>query len=208
MLRHDCRVLEVVAMQTDPRLDEYIAKSEAWQAELSALSDIVLHCGLDETIKWNKPCYTFEGGNLIAIARLKDHCWLMFFKGALLEDTAGLLEKAGENSQSMRVIPFTSIAAITDATPSLRGYLVAVIAAERVGLKVDLKGRKRLEFPDELVDAFDANPDLRVAFDALTPGRQRGYNLFFCGAKQSATRASRISKYTSDILAGRGMHDR
>ena len=140
-------------MQTDLRVDEYISKSEAWQAELSALRDIVLHSRLDETVKWNKPCYTFEGGNLIAIARLKDHCWLMFFKGALLEDTAGLLENAGENSQSMRVIPFTSIAAITDATPSLRGYLDAAITTERAGLKVDLKGRKRLEFPDELVDA-------------------------------------------------------
>lgn len=195
-------------MQTDPRVDEYIVKSDAWQAELAVLRDIILQSGLAETLKWNKPCYTFEGGNLVAIARLKDHCWLMFFKGALLEDAGGLLEKAGENSQSMRVIPFTSVVQINDATPTLRGYLQSAIAAERAGLKVVLKESKRLEFPDELIDAFNANPDLRVAFDALTPGRQRGYNLFFCGAKQSATRASRISKYSSYILAGRGMHDR
>lgn len=195
-------------MKTDPRVDRYIVNSEAWQAELSALRDLVLQCGFDETLKWNKPCYMFGGGNLVAIARLKDHCWLMFFKGALLADPSGHLEKAGENSQSMRVIPFTSLAQITALTPVLRAYFAAAIEAERKGQKVAFKQSKALVFPDELIDAFDSNPDLKAAFDALTPGRQRGYNLFFCGAKQSATRTSRVAKYADHILAGKGMQDR
>jgi len=189
-------------------VDTYIARSVDWQAELTALRGLVLAAGLDETIKWGKPCYTSEGANLVAIARLKDYCWLMFFKGVLLDDAAGLLQKAGENSQSMRVIPFASVGEIEAATPALRAYLAGAIAAQKAGLKVEFKESKELVFPDELINAFDANPDLKAAFDALTPGRQRGYNLFFTGAKQAATRVSRIEKYTDKILAGKGMTDR
>lgn len=194
--------------QTNPKVDAYLAKSKDWRAELHALRALVLAAGLTEDFKWNKPCYTFEGGNLIAIARLKDYCWLMFFKGALLKDAAQILAKAGENSQSMRVMRFTDTDQIAALAPTLQAYFEEAIAAEKAGLKVDFKESKTLVFPDELVDYFDANPDLKVAFDALTPGRQRGYNLFFTSAKQSATRTARIEKCAPLIMAGRGLNDR
>lgn len=195
-------------VETNPKVDAYIEKSEQWRDELLALRDLVLAAGLTEDYKWHKPCYTFEGSNLIAIARLKDYCWLMFFKGALLKDEEQVLEKAGKNSQSMRVMRFADTAQIAAMTPTLRTYFEEAIAAQRAGLKVDFKESKSLVFPDELVDQLDANPDLKAAFDALTPGRQRGYNLFFTGAKQSATRTSRIEKCTPMILVGKGLNDR
>ena len=132
----------------------------------------------------------------------------MFFKGALLKDAEQVLEKAGKNSQSMRVMRFTDTAQIAEMTPTLRTYFEEAIAAQKAGLKVDFKENKSLVFPDELIDQFDENPDLKAAFDALTPGRQRGYNLFFTGAKQSATRTSRIEKCTPMILVGKGLNDR
>lgn len=190
------------------KVDAYLAKSDAWRDELTALRQIVLAAGLTEDFKWNKPCFTFEGGNLISIARLKDHCWLMFFKGALLKDEGRILEKAGENSQSMRVMRFTSVDQIHDLAPTLKKYFEEAKRAETAGLKVDFKESRTLVFPDELIDAFAANPDLKSAFDELTPGRQRGYNLFFMGAKQSATRTSRIEKSIPQILAGKGLTDR
>ncbi len=192
----------------NPKVDAYIAKSDDWQDVLVALREIVLACGLSEDFKWGKPCYTCEGGNLIAIARLKERCWIMFFKGALLKDPAQILEKAGENSRSMRIVPFTRAADVTANADLLRAYVLEAVAAQKAGLKVDFKDSKNLVFADELVDAFDKDPDLKAAFDALTPGRQRGYNLFFNGAKQSKTRHSRIAKCTADILIGKGLNDR
>lgn len=191
-----------------PEVDDYIVKSEAWRAELTKMREILLDCGLQETIKWNKPCYMLDGANLIATARLKDHCWLMFFRGALLKDGAQILEKAGENSQSMRVISFTDVDQITSRADILRAYVEETISNEKKGLKVDFKESKSLVFPDELVDAFDADPDFKAAFDALTPGRQRGYNLHFTGAKQSATRSARIAKVMPRIFEGKGLTDR
>ncbi|MDA0223037.1 MAG: DUF1801 domain-containing protein [Rhodobacterales bacterium] len=192
----------------NPKVDAYLNSDARWQGELSALRAIILECPLTEEGKWNKPCYTFQHSNLIAFSRLKDCCWLMFFKGALLADCAGILAKAGENSQSMRVIPFTSVGQINGMKPVLKAYIQEAIDVEKAGLKVDFKRNFDLVFPQELLDRFDENPDLKAAFDALAPGRQRGYNLYFFGAKQSKTKQSRIAKSMPRILAGKGLTDR
>ncbi len=196
---------------TSPKVDDFLGRAEKWRDELAALRALLLSCGLSEGYKWNKPCYTFQDGNVAAIAGLKDYCWLMFFKGALLRDAdqeGGLLTKAGENSQSMRVIRFTDVQQITGAEAAVKGYVLEAIAAERAGLKVDFKQNAALVFPDEFTAICAATPGLKAAFDALTPGRQRGYNLHFCGAKQSKTRTARVEKCAPRILDGKGLNDR
>lgn len=193
---------------TNPKVDAYLGKSETWQGELEELRAIILECHLSEEFKWNKPCYTFQNSNLLATARLKDYCWLMFFKGALLDDANGILLKPGENSQSMRVIPFTSVEQIVEMKAVLKTYIHQTMEAEKAGLKVNFKKNVKLIFPREFTAIRDEMPALKTAFDALTPGRQRGYNLYFSAAKQSKTRVSRIEKCMPKILSGKGLNDR
>ncbi|MGV8985094.1 MAG: YdeI/OmpD-associated family protein [Cypionkella sp.] len=191
----------------NPLVDTFLA-SDKWQTELRALRAILLSSPLTEDFKWHKPVYTYDGANLIALAGLKDHCWIAFFKGALLTDPDGHLQKPGDNSQAGRVIKFTTLAQITALEPTLRAFILETIAAEKAGLKVEMTLSHDLTFPPELIDAFDADPDFKAAFDALTPGRQRGWNLHFTQAKQSATRQARIAKASPSILAGKGPNDR
>lgn len=191
-----------------PNVDSYLGKSAQWQAELEALRNILLDAKLVEEWKWNKPCYMLEGGNVASIARLKNHCWLMFFRGSLLKDSAGLLEQAGENSEVMRVISFTSVAQIAAQKTSIEGYVQQAMAVQRAGLKVNLRNRPELPLPEELVAKMTEVPALKTAFYALTPGRRRGYTLHFSGAKQSKTRTSRIEVCMPKILDGKGLQDR
>ena len=190
------------------QVDAFLDKAKAWRPEMAALRAMLLASGLDEDFKWSKPCYTFGGGNVVILARLKNHCWLAFFKGAVLADPLGLLEKAGENTRAGRVIKFTSLAQIEARAAVVQAIIAAAIAAERDGVEVVRLANSALVLPEELNAAMAADAGFALAFNALTPGRQRGWCLHFGGAKQSATRAMRIAQAKKLILAGKGMHDR
>jgi uncharacterized protein YdeI (YjbR/CyaY-like superfamily) len=191
----------------NPKVDGYIRKSKAWQAELQALRAIILDSPLTEEVKWRHPCYTFQGRNIVIVGRFKDYCMLNFVKGALLKDARGVLVKPGENTQVSRVIRFTSVQQVAEMEPILKAYIQEAIEVEKAGVKVKLKKITEWAVPDELEKKFDEVPGLKAAFRALTPGRQRAYLLYFAGAKQSATRTSRIEKHLKRILGGKGLDD-
>ena len=189
----------------DPKVDAFVSRAKAWQGEIQKLRSILLGCGLEEELKWGKPCFSFEGKNVAIIQPFKEHCSLMFFKGALLQDTHGLLRSQGQNTQSALRLEFTSEAQVKKAVVS--SYAKQAIAVEKAGLTVDFKAKRELELPEELTQILEKDRKLAKAFNALTPGRQRGYVLHFTGAKQSKTRTARIKKCVPKILAGLGMFD-
>lgn len=192
---------------TNPKADAFFHRATTWHDEMLAMREIVLACGFTEEIKWSKPCYQSEGKNVVIIGPFKEHCAYIVFKGALLEDPKGILVQPGEESQSARQIRFTSVAQITKLAPTLKRMLKEAIAVEQAGLQVEKKKIEDRPIPDELAQKYQAMPKLKKAFEALTPGRQRAYLLHFAGAKQSATRASRIDKCVERILDGKGMND-
>src|ERR1700732_1903318 len=167
---------------------------------------IILDCQLTEELRWGKPCYTFQKKNLVLIIGFKEYCALLFCKGALLNDANGILEKPGENTQAARRIPFTNVREIVEMEPILKAYIHEAIEAEKAGLKVNFKKNPE-PIPEELQKKLDEIPALKAAFDALTPGRQRAYILYFSGAKQSKTRESRVEKCMRQILNGKGLND-
>ena len=187
----------------NPKVDQYLSKAARWREELKQLRAILLACPLTEELKWGKPCYTFEKSNVVVLYGLKESCAIGFLKGALLKDAKGILGKPGENSQSMRWLKFTDVPGIAKMKPVLKAFIREAIEAEKAGLKVDFKEKNELVFPEELSSKLDKTPDLKKAFAALTPGRQRGYVLYFSAAKQSETRASRIEKCAPKILQER-----
>lgn len=187
------------------KVDFYFAKAEKWQQELSELRTIVLECGLVEELKWGVPCYTFQKKNVALIHGFKEYSALLFVKGSLLSDTDNLLIQQTENVQGGRQIRFTNVRSITELESTLKAYLYEAIEVERLGLKAE--ARTELIIPGELQSKLNENPALKAAFEALTPGRQRGYNLYFSAPKQSKTRESRIEKYMPHILNGKGLHD-
>ena len=192
-----------------PRRASYLRAAEPWHAELEQLRRIVLECGLTEEVKWGSPCFTVDGGNVVILAPMKDSCALSFFKGALRKDPDGVLERPGDNSRSGRLIRFTEVDGILAMEDTLKAYVTEAADLERAGAKVDFaKDRDHVPVPDELRAAFDDDPALAAAFEGLTPGRRRGWLIHFSGAKQAATRTSRIAKAAPRILAGKGMHDR
>ncbi|MEQ8395749.1 YdeI/OmpD-associated family protein [Thalassobaculum sp.] len=191
----------------DPKVEAFFKTAKQWRDELAALRAILHSSQLTEEFKWRSPCYTFQGGNVVAMWGLKASCALAFFKGALMKDPAGILEAPGENSRSMRTIKFAGMAEIESLEGTVRRYVDEAIEVEKSGLRVEFR-KDDLEFPDELADRLDADPGLRAAFEALTPGRRRGYVLHFSQPKQSKTRASRIERAVPRILDGKGMHDR
>lgn len=190
-----------------PKVDAFLRAQKKWQAELQELRRILLDCKLTEEVKWRHPCYTTQGNNVIIIGGFKDNCVISFLKGALLKDPKGVLEKTGENTQSARVIRFTNVQQIVKLEPVLKAYILEAVAAEKAGLKVTFKKTAEFAFPAEFQKKLDELPKLKAAFDALTPGRQRGYLLHFSGAKQSATRESRVMKCMPRILKGKGLDD-
>jgi uncharacterized protein YdeI (YjbR/CyaY-like superfamily) len=191
----------------NPKVDQYISKAKSWQQELEQLRKIILECGLIEELKWKQPCYMFGNSNVIMIGGFKEYCGLMFFKGALLNDVEGILVQQTENVQSARQIRFTSVAQITKMKPIIKAYIYEAIEVEKAGLKVELKKNTELTLPEELTQILNKNAALKKAFNALTPGRQKGYNLYFSAAKQASTRVQRIEKYTQQILNGKGLLD-
>ena len=186
------------------KVDLYLSKLEKWEAELSQLRAIVLDCGLTEELKWGSPCYSFQETNVAIIGGLKEYCVLSFFKGALLSDTSDILVKPGDNTQSARIIKFTEVKEIVKMAPVLKAYIYEAVEVEKAGLKVDFKPN---DVPEEFQAKLDVNPALNKAFNALTPGRQRAYNLHFSAPKQSKTRESRIEKCIPQILKGKGLNE-
>lgn len=187
-------------------VDEYLARSERWPDEVAALREVLLRCEVDEAIKWGKPCYVHEGANIALIQEFKDLLALMFFKGALLGDPEGVLEAQGPNSRSARRMCFRSVDDVTRLAPTVEAYVAEAIDVEASGAEVGPP--PELDLADELRERLDADPALKRAFDALTPGRQRAYHLHVASAKRSETRAARVEKHVPRILEGKGPNDR
>jgi uncharacterized protein YdeI (YjbR/CyaY-like superfamily) len=194
--------------RTNPKVDLYLGKAKKWQEELEKLRTILLDCPLTEELKWGKPCYTFQKGNVIIILALKESCTLLFCKGALLKDAKGILIKPGENTQAARQMRFTSLREIVQMETTLKGYIDEAIEVEKAGLEVTYKKITELRVPEELQNKLAAIPALKAAFAALTPGRQRAYFIYFSAPKQSKTRQSRVEKCMPQILQGKGLNDR
>lgn len=192
----------------NPKVDAFLKKAKTWREEFEAMREIILTLPLTEELKWGKPCYTFHDSNVLIIQGFKEYCALMFCRGALLKDTKGLLIKPGENNQSARQLRFTSAREITKLTPTIKSYIREAMDAHEAGLEVQYKETSDFPVPDELTKTLSKNAKLKAAFEALTPGRQRGYLLHFAAAKQSKTRELRIEKCAPLILTGRGLQDR
>jgi uncharacterized protein YdeI (YjbR/CyaY-like superfamily) len=191
----------------NPKVDDYLNNTTKFQKELELLRSIVLDCGLIEELKWGTPCYMFQKNNMILLGAFKDSCIISFLKGALLSDTENLLMKAGENTQAARIIKFTNEKDILKIKSILKTYIYEAIEIEKAGLKVEPKKHSEYNVPEELKNQFKQKPDFKKAFEALTPGRQRGYLLYFSDSKQSKTREARIEKYTQRIMSGKGIND-
>jgi uncharacterized protein YdeI (YjbR/CyaY-like superfamily) len=194
-------------MNSNPKVDWYFVKNKKWQEEIEALRTIALECGLSEELKWGCPCYTREGNNIVLIHVFKEYCAYLFFKGVLLKDPKGILIQQTPNVQVARQARFTTLQQIVKMKAILKSYIKEAIKVEKAGLKAPLKKTKEFEMPEEFKSKLDKTPALKKAFHALTPGRQRGYLLYFSSAKQAATRQARIEKYTPQILNGKGLDD-
>jgi len=192
----------------NPKVDEFLSKAQKWREEFEKLRMIVLGCELTEELKWGVPCYTFEKKNIVLIHGFKEYCALLFVKGALLKDAQGILVQQTANTQASRQIRFTNVQEIVEMEPTLKAYIHEAIEAEKAGLKVDFKETVEFTIPEEFQKKLDEIPALKTAFEALTPGRQRAYLLYFSAPKQSKTRVSRVEKCMPRILDGKGLNDR
>ncbi|TGK59477.1 hypothetical protein EHQ27_00205 [Leptospira wolffii] len=191
----------------NPKVDVFLIKAETWRKEFEKLREILLECKLTEELKWGVPCYTLGKNNIVLMHGFKEYCALLFFKGALLKDPKGILIRQTENVQSARQIRFTDVREMTKLKTVLKAYISEAIKVEESGLKVNFKKSSEFAVPEEFLSKLDEVPGLKTAFDALTPGRQRGYLLHFSSAKQSKTRESRIEKCIRKILNGKGLDD-
>lgn len=191
----------------NPKVDWFFDKETKWKKEYQELRRIVLDCALEEELKWGVPCYTFRKSNILLLHGFKRYCALLFHKGVLLKDPDNMLIQQTENVQSARQLRFTNWQEIIDLKPTIKAYIFEAIEVEKLGLEVKMKKTSEFKIPDEFKKALNDNPNLKAAFSALTPGRQRGYLLHFSQAKQSKTRASRIEKLIPKILSGKGLND-
>src|SRR6266436_9590125 len=191
----------------NPKVDFYFNKAKKWQEEFEKLRMIILDCGLTEELKWGVPCYTFEKRNIVLIHGFKEYCALLFFKGALLNDAKGILIQQTKNVQAARQIRFTNVREIVKMKPILKAYIYEAIEVDKAGLKVKFKKTKEFSMPAEFQNKLNENPAVKKAFNALTPGRQRGYLLYFSVPKQSKTRVARVENCIPQILNGKGLND-
>lgn len=191
----------------NPSVDWFFNKTTKWQDEYAALRAIVQQCNLTEELKWGCPCYTLNKANVVLIHGFKDYCALLFMKGTLIKDEKRLLIQQTANVQDRRQMRFTSLAQIVSLQEEIKAYIQQAIAIEKAGLKVEFKKTAEFKMPDEFSALLNEMPALKSAFEALTPGRQRGYLLYFDAAKQAKTRAARIEKYVQKILDGKGLDD-
>jgi uncharacterized protein YdeI (YjbR/CyaY-like superfamily) len=190
----------------NPEVDTFLQDAEKWQEEFRKLRTILLGFPLKEEFKWSQPCYTIEGKNVVLIGGFKEYCALLFVKGALMTDAQGILVAPGK-TQAGRQIRFSSVHEIVAKQSVVKGYVAEAIQVEKAGLKVALKAHSEYTIPEELQKKLDAMPSLKKAFEALTPGRQRGYMHYISAPKQSKTRESRAEKGVQGILEGRGLND-
>jgi uncharacterized protein YdeI (YjbR/CyaY-like superfamily) len=195
------------AKKRNPKVDAFLSRAKKWQAEMKKLRMIILDCPLSEELKWGVPCYTFQNTNLVLIHAFKEYCAVLFAKGALLKDPKRILIRQTENVQAARQVRFTNFRQVVEMEPILKAYISEAIEVEKAGLKVNYKKTSEFKIPEEFQNKLDEFPALKTAFEALTPGRQRGYILYFTSAKQSKTRESRIEKYMPQILKGKGLDD-
>lgn len=197
----------MINSEPNPKVDFYFDKAKKWQEEINKLRLIVLDCGLSEELKWGCPCYVLEKSNIVLIHTFKEYCALLFFKGALMDNKDGLLIQQTENVQSARQIRFTNLLEIFEKETVIKNYIAKAIEVEKAGLKVELKKHNDYTIPDEFRHKLDQIPELKIAFETLTPGRQRAYLLHFSTPKQSKTRAARVEKSMPAILNGKGLND-
>ena len=191
----------------NPKVDWFFDKDTSWQKEYKVLREIILDCGLTEELKWGVPCYTYTSSNIVLIHGFKAYCALLFHKGVLLTDPRDILIQQTENVQSARQIRFSGLQDILDLETTIKAYIFEAIEVEKAGLTVSYKTTKEFTMPEEFKQKIDEFPQLKQAFEKLTPGRRRAYFLHFSGAKQSKTRVSRIEKYIPKILTGKGLND-
>lgn len=191
----------------NPAVDFYFDKANSWKKELELLRTIVLDCGITEELKWGVPCYTYQNSNVVLIHAFKEYCALLFHKGALLSDPNSILIQQTENVQAARQIRFTNAKEIAAMERVLKTYIYEAIEVEKAGLQVKMKEVSEYSVPEEFQKVLNKKPALKKAFEALTPGRQRGYLLYFSSAKQSKTREARVAKYLPKILEGKGLED-
>jgi uncharacterized protein YdeI (YjbR/CyaY-like superfamily) len=189
------------------KVDEFFRKAKKWREEFEKLRKLCLDFGLSEELKWGKPCYTHQGNNIVLIHGFKNYCAILFFKGALLKDPKRILVQQTENVQAARQIRFTNVREIAKMEPILKTYIEEAIEVEKAGLEVSYKKTSEFAVPEEFQNRLDNSPGLKKAFDALTPGRQRGYILYFSAAKQPTTREARVAKCVQQILNGKGLND-
>lgn len=191
----------------NPKADSFFREAGQWREEFEKLRTIILDCPLAEELKWGKPCYTFQNSNIVLMHGFKEYCALLFPKGVLLKDPKGVLVQQTENVQAARQIRFTNVREIVKLEPVLKAYIKEAIEVEKAGLEVKYKKTSEFAVPEEFQKKLRENPALRTAFEALTPGRQRGYLLYFSAPKQSKTRESRIEKCVPLIFDGMGLND-
>jgi len=189
------------------KVNDFLSRAKKWQEEMEKLRMLLLECGLTEELKWGKPCYSHQKNNVVIIQPFKDYFALLFVKGSLLNDAYGLLVKPGENTQGGRQIRMTNIGELSEREDTLKTYVYEAIEVGKAGLKVDFSKNTELVFSEEFQNKLDEIPELKSAFESLTPGRQRAYNLYFSQAKQSKTRLTRIEKHIGNILDGKGLND-
>jgi uncharacterized protein YdeI (YjbR/CyaY-like superfamily) len=196
-----------VESNTNPKVDAFISRAKTWQEEQAKLRAIVLDCQLTEELKWGQPCYTHENSNIVLIHAFKEYCALLFMKGALLKDPKGILIQQTENVQAARQIRFTNLQEIVKLERTLKAYIKEAIKVEQSGVKVEMKKTAEFTVCEEFQNKLNRSPALEKAFEALTPGRQRGYLLHFAAPKQAKTREARIEKWMPQILDGKGLND-
>lgn len=189
------------------KVDTYINGLKKWQSEAALLRDILSATDLEEDFKWGRPCYTYNGKNLVGIATLKENCALNFFNGASLSDPNGLLIIPGEHTQSGRWMKFASVAEIKKKAPIIKAFMKEAMNLESSGALKEKGKAVALALPAALEAIFKKNAKLQKAFNALTPGRQRAYLIYFSGSKNEQTVINRIEKYAPKILCGKGFHD-
>ncbi|MET3942136.1 uncharacterized protein YdeI (YjbR/CyaY-like superfamily) [Paenibacillus sp. PvP094] len=194
--------------ERNTKIDPYFNKLKNWKEEFELLREIVLDCGLTEDFKWMHPCYTLDGKNIVLIHGFKEYCALLFHKGALLKDPHGILIQQTENVQAARQLRFTNAQTIQEMQLIIQDYIEEAVQIEKAGLQVELKKHDEYTLPEELANKFVEIPDLKTAFEGLTPGRQRAYIMHFSSPKQSKTRESRVEKYIPHILDGKGLNDK
>lgn len=197
----------MTAYSANSKVDFYFEKADKWKAVLEQLRDVALDCHLVEELKWGCPCYTFDGANIVLIHAFKEYCAFLFFKGALMKDPNKILIQQSDNVQAARQVRFTSSMDVSTKKEILKKYIFEAAEIEKSGQKVELKKVSEFEIAEELQNKFDADPDFKKAFYALTPGRQRAYLLHFSQPKQSKTREARVEKNMLRILDGKGLND-